>query len=86
MRWTSPRYKQIQAKLDGVTGATRENLSGVRVIRAFGKEEAEVQGFSRANDSLVKKQLHVGHISALMNPFTYVVVNIGCLLYTSRCV
>lgn len=79
MRWTSPRYKQIQAKLDGVTGATRENLSGVRVIRAFGKEEAEVQGFSQANDSLVKKQLHVGHISALMNPLTYVVVNIGII-------
>lgn len=79
MRWTSPRYKKIQAKLDQVTGATRENLSGVRVIRAFGKEAAEVEHFSDANDSLVNMQLHVGRFSALMNPLTYVVVNIGII-------
>lgn len=79
MRWTSPRYKKIQAKLDQVTGATRENLSGVRVIRAFGREAAEVEHFSDANDSLVNMQLHVGRFSALMNPLTYVVVNIGII-------
>ena len=83
MRWTAPRYKKIQSRLDSVTKSTRENLSGVRVIRAFGREESEVEEFSGANDSLVNLQLHVGHISALMNPLTYVVVNIGiiALLY-----
>ena len=79
MRWTAPRYKKIQSRLDGVTKSTRENLSGVRVIRAFGREESEVKQFSEANDSLVDLQLHVGRISALMNPLTYVVVNIGII-------
>ncbi len=79
MRWTSPRYKKIQSRLDAVTGATRENLSGVRVIRAFGREEAQVEQFAAANDSLVNLQLHVGHISALMNPLTYVAVNLGVI-------
>lgn len=79
MRWTSPRYKKIQSRLDAVTGATRENLSGVRVIRAFGREEAQVEQFAAANDSLVDLQLHVGHISALMNPLTYVAVNLGVI-------
>lgn len=80
MRWTSPRYKKIQSCLDLVTGSTRENLSGVRVIRAFGKEQAETQHFSQANENLVSMQLHVGHISSLMNPLTYVVVNIGIIV------
>lgn len=79
MRWTSPRYKKIQSRLDAVTGATRENLSGVRVIRAFGREKAQVEQFAAANDSLVDLQLHVGHISALMNPLTYVAVNLGVI-------
>ncbi len=79
MWWTAPRYKKIQSRLDAVTKATRENLSGVRVIRAFGREDSEVEHFSEANDSLVDLQLHVGHISALMNPLTYVVVNIGII-------
>ncbi len=79
MRWTSPRYKKIQSRLDAVTGATRENLSGVRVIRAFGREKAQVGQFAAANDSLVDLQLHVGHISALMNPLTYVAVNLGVI-------
>ena len=79
MRWTAPRYKKIQSRLDGVTKSTRENLSGVRVIRAFGREESEVKQFSEANDSLVDLQLHVGHISALMNPLTYVAVNLGVI-------
>lgn len=79
MWWTAPRYKKIQSRLDAVTKATRENLSGVRVIRVFGREDSEVEHFSEANDSLVDLQLHVGHISALMNPLTYVVVNIGII-------
>ncbi|HIX78194.1 MAG TPA: ABC transporter ATP-binding protein/permease [Candidatus Fusicatenibacter merdavium] len=79
MWWTAPRYKKIQSRLDAVTKATRENLSGVRVIRAFGREDSEVEHFSEANDSLVDLQLHVGHISALMNPLAYVVVNIGII-------
>lgn len=79
MRWTAPRYKKIQSRLDAVTKSTRENLSGVRVIRAFGRETSEVEQFSEANDSLVDLQLHVGHVSALMNPLTYVVVNIGII-------
>lgn len=79
MRWTSPMYKKIQNRLDGVMGVTRENLSGVRVVRAFGKEEAEVERFHKANKDLVDLQIHVGHVSALMNPLTYVVVNIGII-------
>ena len=79
MRWTSPMYKKIQNRLDGVMGVTRENLSGVRVVRAFGKEEAEVERFYKANKDLVDLQIHVGHVSALMNPLTYVVVNIGII-------
>ena len=79
MRWTSPMYKRIQSRLDGVMGVTRENLSGVRVVRAFGKEETEVERFCRANKDLVDLQIHVGHVSALMNPLTYVVVNIGII-------
>lgn len=79
MRWTSPRYKKIQSRLDNVTKATRENLSGVRVIRAFGREEEEVEQFVGSNGALFDLQLHVGHISALMNPLTYVVVNIGII-------
>lgn len=79
MRWTSPMYKKIQNRLDGVMGVTRENLSGVRVVRAFGKEEAEVDRFHKANKELVDLQIYVGHVSSLMNPLTYVVVNIGII-------
>lgn len=77
MALTSPRYKKIQGQLDQVTGLTRENLTGVRVIRAFGREEKELTNFSNANNLLVKAQLKVGHLSSLMNPFTYVIINIG---------
>lgn len=85
MRWTSPRYKAIQARLDSVTKATRENLSGVRVVRAFGREEAETAAFHRANAALVDMQQHVGRISGLMNPLTYVTINLGivAILYVS---
>ncbi len=79
MRLTSPMYKQVQNRLDKVTGITRENLSGVRVVRAFGKEEEEVSRFKEANTDLVNLQIGVGHVSALMNPLTYVVVNLGII-------
>lgn len=79
MKITSPLYKKIQGRLDSVLGITRENLTGVRVIRAFGKEESEVERFENNNDQLTSMQLHVGHISALMNPLTYVVVNLAII-------
>ena len=79
MKITSPLYKKIQGKLDGVLGITRENLTGVRVIRAFGKESSEADRFESNNDQLTSMQLHVGHISALMNPLTYVVVNLAII-------
>lgn len=80
---TRPLYRTVQARLDQVLGLTRENLTGVRVVRAFGKEESEVQRFEEANGLLTSLQLHVGHRSALMNPMTYVIVNLAiiALLY-----
>lgn len=79
MKITSPLYKKIQGRLDCVLGITRENLTGVRVIRAFGKEDSEVERFESDNNQLTSMQLHVGHISALMNPLTYVVVNLATI-------
>ncbi len=79
MRITSPMYKTVQSRLDAVTGATRENLSGVRVVRAFGREDAEEENFVQQNRSLNAMQLKVGRIAALMNPLTYVVVNLGII-------
>lgn len=75
MRITNPKYKAVQKNLDSVTAATRENLNGVRVIRAFGREQIQVQEFAAINDKLADSQLHVGRISAMLNPLTYVVVN-----------
>lgn len=79
MRITSLMYKTVQSRLDAVTGATRENLSGVRVVRAFGREDAEEENFVQQNGSLNAMQLKVGRIAALMNPLTYVVVNLGII-------
>ena len=79
MKLTSPMYKQVQQKLDAVTSATRETLTGVRVVRAFGREEAEAERFAKANGELNAAQLKVGRIAALMNPLTYVVVNLGLI-------
>lgn len=70
-----PLYKKVQAGLDRVLGITRENLTGARVIRAFGKEEEETEKFGEANLALNKVQMFVGRISALMNPLTYVIIN-----------
>lgn len=70
-----PLYKKVQMGLDRVLGITRENLTGARVIRAFGKEEEETDKFEEANLMLNKVQMFVGRISALMNPLTYVIIN-----------
>lgn len=70
-----PMYRKVQGRLDKVLQITRENLSGVRVIRAFNKENTERKTFADANDILVKQQIFVGKISAAMNPMTYVIIN-----------
>ena len=75
-----PMYKRVQAGLDRVTGATRQNLSGVRVLRAFCKEEAEVSHFTKETQGLTDKQLSAGRISALMNPLTFVMVNLAVVI------
>ena len=74
-----PLYKKVQARLDGVLGKTRENLSGARVIRAFCKEESEMEEFNEKNSSLTSVQKYVGKISSLMNPLTYVIINLAIL-------
>lgn len=77
-----PLYRKVQEKLDRVLGITRENLTGVRVIRAFCKEESEVEDFDERNADLNKMQRRVGMLSALMNPLTYVIINLAivCLI------
>lgn len=80
MRITSPRYRENQQRLDLVTRATRENLTGVRVIRAFGMDERETEHFRGLNALLTRHQLAVGRISALMNPLTLAVVNLAVIL------
>ena len=79
MRLTAPRYKKTQGQLDRVLRLTRENLTGVRVVRAFGREEQEEQQFYRENQQLTRIQLGVGRLSALMNPLTYVAVNLAAV-------
>jgi len=79
MVWTMPLYKQVQVKLDTVLGIARENLTGVRVIRAFHREKEEEIRFRTATASLADAQIFVGKISAVMNPVTYVIVN-GAIL------
>lgn len=76
---TNPGYKGIQEKLDHVMNHVRENLTGVRVVRAFGKEKEEVESFENVNGQLNAMQLRIGHLSALMNPMTYVVVNLAII-------
>lgn len=80
MLWTMPRYKQVQSGLDKVLGVTRENLTGVRVIRAFGREESETARFEETNNALTKLQVFVGRVSAMMNPVTYIIVNLGTIV------
>ena len=76
---TIPMHKKVQEHLDTVTEITRENLDGVRVIRAFRNEDAEAAGFRRENDALAAVQKAVGRISAVMNPATYVIVNLAVI-------
>lgn len=84
MAVTIPLYRKVQAALDQVLGITRENLSGVRVIRAFHQEEHEEKRFQESNETLTALQIFVGKLSACMNPVTFVVVNAGmiALIYT----
>ena len=79
-----PLYKKVQRQLDKVMLITRENLQGTRVVRAFNRQENEKKDFKRENDLLVAAQVFVGKISALLNPLTYIVVNLAvvALLYT----
>lgn len=76
---TMPLYRKVQSDLDAVLGITRENLTGVRVIRAFNKEADEKQRFEQQNQMLTDAQKFVGKISGLMNPVTYIIVN-GALI------
>lgn len=77
---TRPLYKKVQAGLDKILGITRENLTGVRVIRAFNKQESEVAHFKASNQELNTLQKFVGKISGLMNPLTYVVINVSIIV------
>lgn len=75
MLLSNPRNKEVQRKLDGITAATRESLLGVRVIRAFGREEAETEAFHARSQDLTRAQIAVSRVTALLNPLTYVVIN-----------
>lgn len=77
MLLSMPLYKKVQRQLDQVTLATRENLTGARVIRAFNRQDDEIRKFDESNAALVKIQVFVGKISALMNPITYVIINLA---------
>lgn len=83
MYFSIPLYKKVQSGLDKVLMLTRENLTGARVIRAFNKEQDEIENFEEENHGLTKLQMFVGRISALMNPVTYIIINgaIAALIY-----
>ena len=80
MALSVPRFKKVQGGLDRILGRTRENLEGARVIRAFNKEDSEVASFNEENQFLTGMQLVVGRISALMNPITFVIINVATLV------
>lgn len=80
MKCTVPMYKNVQNTLDSVTLMTRENLTGARVIRAFTEEDDEYNKFKEKNNLLAHFQRSVGRISALMNPITYIIINLGIVL------
>ncbi len=77
---TIPMYKRVQAGLDGVTSATRQNLSGVRVLRAFRMENQETAAFAEKTEELTGRQLRAGRISAMLNPLTFVIVNVALIV------
>ena len=78
--YTIPMYKKVQSALDRVLGITRENLTGARVIRAFGKEEQEISEYDARTHKLVRLQVGVGRISALMNPVTLFIINVATIV------
>ena len=80
MKKSVPMYKRVQGTLDEVTLSTRENITGARVIRAFTEEESEYKSFRKRNDLLAHFQRSVGRVSALMNPLTFVIVNLGIVV------
>ena len=80
MFYSVPIYKKVQNRLDSVMRITRENLSGVRVIRAFNHEQKEIEDFDKCSDELMNMQLYGGRISAYLNPITYVIVNLSIVL------
>lgn len=76
---TMPLYKNVQKQLDDVLLSTRENLLGIRVVRAFNRQESEMESFGKKSSQLFFRQIHVGKISALLNPVTYVIINLGII-------
>lgn len=76
---TMPLYKNVQKQLDDVLLSTRENLLGIRVVRAFNRQESEMESFEKKSLQLFFRQIHVGKISALLNPVTYVIINLGII-------
>ena len=84
MRWSIPRYGQIQSGLDGLLSLTRENHTGVRVVRAFSLEQREKENFYQKNNALKDLQIFVGSVTALMNPVTYAILNLAVALLIYR--
>ena len=76
---TMPMYKKVQKQVDGVLKSTRENLLGIRVIRAFNRQRSEEENFRLQSGQLYNKQIHVGKISALLNPLNYMIINLGII-------
>lgn len=76
---TMPKYRKVQKQVDEVLKSTRENLLGIRVIRAFNRQKNEEETFRKQSTILYKKQIHVGKISAMLNPLTYVIINLGII-------
>ena len=76
---TMPMYKKVQKQVDEVLKSTRENLLGIRVIRAFNRQRSEEENFRLQSGQLYNKQIHVGKISALLNPLTYMIINLGII-------
>lgn len=81
---TAPMYKKNQTQLDKIMKTTRENLLGVRVVRAFNRQASEIEQFKRENDRLTEMQVNVGRISALLNPVTYVIINLAVVYLIYR--
>lgn len=80
MKYTIPKYREIQNELDNVTLKTRENLTGARVVRAFTSEQNEIDAFEKQNKLLSHLQKAVGRISAMMNPLTYIIINVAIVV------